>query len=267
MKKYSPSEDESFALTRRRDAEDKILRKVHNMEKIRTKAVLTKLPVGERTLYRLVATDPHRVTEGEFLQLLAAEMGQSESQGRYWLDSFRNLLFRLLSENADVDLGFLMAKLYVGGSIESIGEQPTKERNPVRGRVIFKGDFANRLKAMEVMNDTVTVEALLYELQQDGVADQNRIESKTARVVVNGSNIKIDAAREDEGIWLENISTGVKVADATVSYSDSSTCYFTVPALPPTGKYRLVVATRNGENPDDYALAKVTRNVYIVKEA
>lgn len=237
------------------------------MEKIRAKAVLTKLPVGEQMLYRLVAIDPHRVTEGEFLHLLATEMGQSESKCRYWLDTFRNLLFRLLTENADVDLGFLMAKLYVGGSIKSMGEQPTKERNPVRGRIIFKGDFASRLKAMEVANDTVTVAAILYELKQDGVADQNRIESETARVVVNGSNIRIDSAREDEGVWLESLSTGVKVADATVSYSDASTCYFTVPALPPTGKYRLVVATRNGENPDDFALAKVTRNVYVKKEA
>ena len=234
---------------------------------IKAKAVLTKLPVGERTLYRLVAIDPHRVTEGEFLQLLATDMGQTESQGRYWLDSFRNLMFRLLKENAEIDLGFLMAKLYIGGSIESIGDQPTRESNPVRGRVVFKGEFAKRLKGMEVVNDTVTVAAILYELLQDGLQDQNRIESETARVVVNGSNIKIDPAREDEGIWLESLSTGVKVADATVSYSDSSTCYFTVPELPPTGKYRLVVATRNGENPDDYALAKVTRNVYVKKEA
>ena len=234
---------------------------------IKAKAVLAKLPVGERTLFRLVTVDPHRVTEGEFLQLLATDMGQTEPQGRYWLDSFRNLMFRLLSENAEIDLGFLMAKLYVGGSIESIGDQPTREKNPVRGRVVFKGEFAKRLKAMEVTNDTVTVAAILYELMQDGLADLNRIESETARVVVNGSNIRIDPAREDEGIWLESLSTGVKVADATVSYSDSSTCYFTVPELPPTGKYRLVVATRNGESPDEYALAKVTRNVYVKKEA
>ena len=237
------------------------------MNQVKVKAVLTKLPVGEKTLYRLVASNPQKIGEVEFLQFLATEMGISPSQSRYWLDSFRNLLFRLLSENADIDLGFLLAKLYVGGSIESLGEQPTKEKNPVRGRIFFKGDFAEQLKAMDVVNDTVTVAALLYEVLQDGLAEQNRIESETARIVANGSNIKIDPTQEDNGVWLENVSTGVKVAEATVSYSDSSTCYFTFPELPPTGKYRLVLATRNGENPDEIALAKVTRNVYVKKEA
>lgn len=237
------------------------------MDKIKVKAVLTKLPVGERSVYRFVASNPQYITEEEFLQLLATEMGQPQTQGRYWLDSFRELLFRLLSENADIDLGFMLAKLYIGGSVDSIGEQPTKERNPVRGRVFFKGELADRLKALEIENDTVTVAAILYEILQDGLDDQNCIESETARVVINGSNIKIDAAQEDNGVWLENISSGVKVAEATVSYSDASTCYVTFPTLPTTGKYRLVLATRNGENPDEYALAKVTRNVYVKKEA
>lgn len=236
------------------------------MDKLVSKSVLTKLPVGERTLYRLIPSNPQHIGEEEFLRYLAEEMGQTQTQGRYWLDTFRNLLFRLLSENADIDLGFLLAKLYVGGSIESISDQPTKEKNPVRGRVFFKGDFAERLKAIEVVNDTVTVAALLYELLQDGCTEQNRIESATARVVINGSNIKLDANQDDNGVWLENATTGVKVAEADVSYSDSSTCYCTFPELPPTGKYRLVLATRNGENPEEYALAKVTRNVYVKKE-
>lgn len=237
------------------------------MDSIKVKAVMSTLPVGEKPLYRLVVTEPYHVGEEDFLQFLAAEMGQTQTQGRYWLDSFRNLLFKLLAENADVDLGFMFAKLYVGGSVESIGDQPTKERNPVRGRVFFKGPFADRLKAIEVVNDTVTVDAILYEVMQDGLDDLNRIESETARIVVNGSNIKIDPAQADNGVWLENAATGVKVAEATVSYSDASTCYFTFPTLPKTGKYKLVIATRNGESPEEYAIVKLTRNVYVKKEA
>ena len=237
------------------------------MDPIKVKAVMSTLPVGEKTLYRLVVTEPHHVGEDEFLQTLAEEMGQTQTQGRYWLDSFRNLLFRLLSENADVDLGFMSAKLYASGSIESISDQPTKEKNPVRGRIFFKGQFAEKLKALDVVNDTATVAAILYEVMQDGLADQNRIESTTARIVANGSNIKLDPEQEDNGVWLENASTGVKVAEATVSYSDASTCYFTFPTLPATGKYKLVIATRNGESPEEYAIVKLTRNVFVKKEA
>ena len=237
------------------------------MDLIRTKAVMTRPPVGERTLYRLVVVDPHYIGEDEFLQLMAAEMGLSQTQSRYWLDTFRDLLFRLLSENADVDLGFLLAKLHVTGSIASLGDQPTKKDNPVVGRIFFKGDFAAQLKAIDVVNDTETVDAALYEVQQDGVDEQNSIESEEARIVSNGSNIKIDAEQSDNGVWLEKDTTGVKAAEATILYSDASTCYFTFPTLPPTGKYKLVIATRNGESPEKYALMKLTRNVYVKKEA
>ena len=106
----------------------------------------------------------------------------------------------------------------------------------------------DRLRSCERRReDTLTVNAILYEIQQDGVAELNRIESPTARVVVNGNAIRIDPAQEDNGIWLEDVKTGVKVADGDVSHSDSSTCHVTFPTLPATGRYRLAIATRDGD--------------------
>ena len=92
-------------------------------------------------------------------------------------------------------------------------------------------------------------------------------QAPTARVVLNGNAIRIDSAQEDNGVWLEDLKTGEKLADGTVIHSDSATCHVTFPTLPATGKYRLVLATRDGNDPNEFSLAKVTRNVTVIHEA
>ena len=234
--------------------------------KINVKAVLAKTPVGETAKYRLIVEGTRKVDETQFVALLSEKAKAEDVVARFWLDAFRGTLFDLLAKNAAVDLNFLFAKLYVGGTVASMGDQPNTTENPVRGRIYFKGPFAERLAQIELENDTVTVAALLYELQQDGVDEQNRIESTSARIVVNGSAIKIDPEREDEGVWLEEPESGIKLAEAVIIKSDSSTCHCKFTTLPPTGKYKIVIATRDGKDPETYALAKATRNVRVIQE-
>ena len=237
------------------------------MKEIKVKATLSNLRVGEKPSYRMTVKEPKRIDEVEFLRRISNVTGQDRIQSRFWLDAFRNVLFGALAENESVDLNFLYAKLHVAGSLAAATEQPTKDENPVRPRVFLKGELMDALAAFDVVNDTLTVAAILYEVQQDGVAEMNRIESATARVVINGNAIRIDSAQEDNGVWLEDPKTGLKVADGTVVHSDSSTCHVTFPTLPETGKYRLVIATRDGNDPNEFTLAKVTRNVTVIHEA
>lgn len=231
---------------------------------ITTKAVLSNLRRGESPCYRLVPTNVTHITEKEFLERLSAAASQDPAQARYWLDTFRDQLFRLMAQNCAVDTGFLFAKLNVRGSVASATEQPTRQANPVEGVVYFKGDIAAAIRAIDVVNETLTVDAILYEVMQDGASDTNRIESADVRVVVNGARIKEDPNQSDNGVWLEDIVTGEIVSQGTVTYSDSSTCYVTFATLPPTGRYRLAIATRDGEDPETYSLAKVTRIVQVV---
>ena len=162
---------------------------------ITTKAVLSNLRRGESPCYRLVPTNVTHITEKEFLERLSAAASQDPAQARYWLDTFRDQLFRLMAQNCAVDTGFLFAKLNVRGSVASATEQPTRQANPVEGVVYFTGEI---------------------------------------------------------------------VSQGTVTYSDSSTCYVTFATLPPTGRYRLAIATRDGEDPETYSLAKVTRIVQVI---
>ena len=237
------------------------------MKQIKIKTSLSNVRVGETPNYRLIAKEPKRIDEREFLRRISVMMGQESIQSRFWLDAFRDVLFAALANNEAVDLNFLYAKLHVAGSLPTATEQPTKEGNPVKPRVFLKGELMDALAAFEVVNDTLTVAAILYEVMQDGVDELNRIESATARVVINGSAIKIDPEQTDNGVWLEDPETGLKVADGTVIHSDSSTCHVTFPTLPETGKYKLVIATRDGNDPTEYTLAKAVRNVKVIHEA
>lgn len=231
---------------------------------IPVQAVLSSLPVGETSIYRLTSVNVKKVTEPEFMKLMSVKTGMTEALCRFFGDCQRDVIYTCLGNNEAVDMGFLYAKLYPTGTIASLTEQPTKEANPIKARVFFKGDFAKKIAQFELVNQTVTVNATLYEFYQDGASDVNRIESSSARVVVNGNEIKIDANQADNGVWLEHPTTGVKVAQGVVSQSDSSTCHCTFPTLPTTGLYRFVLATRNGEDPAAYALARATRNVFVV---
>ena len=231
---------------------------------ISVKAVMNSVGSGETPDYHLLAKDPRHVPENELLRRLAEKSGFDASKGRYWMDNFQCTLFEALAANETVDCGFMYAKLYPTGTIPSLTAQPTKEANPVKGRVFFKGEFANRLAALELVNETKTINPIIYEIQQDGVDGLNRIESTTARVVINVSRAKVDPAQDDNGVILEDPKTNAKVAEATVVYSDSSTCHVTFPTLPATGRYRLVILTRDGEDPEEYVLAHATRLVDVV---
>lgn len=228
------------------------------------KAILNSVKPGETPDYHLLAKNPRHVQEDEILRRLMTKTGRDAPAERYWMDTFQGILYDALAANETVDCGFLYAKLYPTGTIPSLTAQPTKEANPVRGRVFFKGPFAQRLAAIELVNETQTVNPLIYEVQQDGVNGLNRIESSTARIVINVNRAKVDPAQDDNGVILEDLKTNAKVAEATIIHSDSSTCHITFPTLPATGKYRLVILTRDGKNPDEYVLARATRNVEVV---
>ena len=64
-------------------------------------------------------------------------------------------------------------------------------------------------------------------------------------------------------MWLER-ADGTVAAVGKVTYSDASTMYAKFATLPETGVYTLVLATRNGESANAYAIACATRRVKVV---
>lgn len=228
--------------------------------KIEVKAVLS--PISDT--YRLVVINQKSYEEQDLLDEIAQVAGKEAAQVRYLLDLVRIALLKALAKNKVINCGFFKARLTVGGSLESANEQPTPEKNPVSVSIVFTGSIPEITRSLQVVNSTLTVPAVLHEFMQDGASDKNRIESPTARIIVNGERIAIDPNAPDEGLWLENANSGVKVATATLVRSTSTFAHFKFETLPATGMYRFVLATRNGESPDEYAPKRLTRNVFVV---
>ena len=234
---------------------------------IKVKPVITSIGQGETPIYRLAATPVSTITETEFLDKLVAETGKGAAECRYWLDLIRNQKQAYLLQNNAVDLGFSYARLYASGSLNSLTDQPTKEKNPVKVREWFKGAFADEIAKIECSNDVVTVDIILNELQQVGVVGRNRIENTTEEIYINGTNVKLDPAKGDvSGIRLCDLKTGVVVAVASIIYSDESLVRFKFETLPTTGAYKLLFIGNNDQG-DDVAMNTISRLVQVVNEA
>lgn len=233
------------------------------MAEIQVKAVMNNLPSpGGKVSYRLAPASRKTIKEDEFVGLLAAKAKQDKSEARFWCDNFAQTFATQLLANNAIDLGFLYAKLTVDGSLKSASDQPTKEGNPVRAAVWLKGDLAESVKSLDVVNTTITIELVLNSVQQDDAADLNLLTEAGKRVVLNVRNGKIDINADDEGVWLEKNGTVVKTA--VVDYSDSDVARVHFTELPEDGVYTLVISARNGEDSAKYTPARKTRNVQVV---
>lgn len=111
--------------------------------------MLVNIGPGETPKYRLLAKNTRKVPEGDVLQRLVTKSGMGISQCRYMLDNLGEVIFEGLAANETLDSGFFFAKLYPTGTIPSLTAQPTKEANPVKGRIFFKGVIAEKLAALD----------------------------------------------------------------------------------------------------------------------
>jgi len=218
------------------------------MDAIQAKTYMSNLAApGAAPRFYLKPVNTTNVSFEQLCTLVADKCSLPLSTVKYALESSNQKLIDLLAANSRVHTGLYVASLGIGGSVGSIGEQPNKVNNPVHAVLTPEGDIVNALKAIEVINTTVTVMAVLNEVQESGCIELNKLTTANANVVANGGNIAIDTTKTDEGVWLCDRATGVVLKTATVVSSDAARCVFKFPSLPENGRYRLVIATRNCE--------------------
>jgi len=218
------------------------------MDTIQAKTYMSNLTApGAAPRFYLKPVNTTNVSFEQLCTLVASKCGLPLSTVKYTLESCNQKLVDLLSANSRVHTGTYVASLGIGGSVGSIGEQPNKVDNPVHAVMTPEGDIVDILKAIEVVNATLTVMAVLNEVQEAGCAELNKLTTPNVNVVANGGNIAVDTTRTDEGVWLCDRTTGVIVKTATVVSSDAARCVFKFATLPANGRYRLVIATRNNE--------------------
>lgn len=219
------------------------------METIEAKTTLINLSPtpGASPAFRLIPQNVRTVTYEELCQLVAEKLGAPVSKAKYEHDVLNQVVIDLLKQNCRVHTGLYAAYLNIGGSVSSVGAQPTKAANPVYVTMTPEGAVVDALRAVEVVNTAVTVMALINEVQQTGCAEMNKITMVDTPVVINGACIRVDTTKTDEGVWLADKQTGTVIGAAEVVSSDAARCVIKFDSLPADGQYRLVIATRNGE--------------------
>jgi len=218
------------------------------MDSINAKTILSNLTgEGSTPKYYLKPVGTTNVSFEQLANLVATKSALPLSTVKYALETCNQKLIDLLATNCRVHTGVYVASLGIGGSVGSIGEQPNKVDNPVHAVLTPEGDIVDVLKAITVNNIAVTVAAILNEVQEADCLVLNKLTAANKNVVINGSCIKVDSTKTDEGVWLADKATGVLVKSATIVSSDSARTIVKFATLPTDGQYRLVLATRNGE--------------------
>lgn len=228
------------------------------------KAVASNLKVGEKPFYRLIIDGAEIVKSEDFLRRYAAATRLPTSEAQFNLDTFAQVLSEFLLEAKTVSLPYLLAKLSIGGSVKSMTDQPTKEANPVYANISVKGQIADALSGIVLKNVTVSVDAALHEVMQNGASGVARIEN-SGDIVITGKGLMIDAGAEDEGVWLEKSGTVVKMAELKGADHNEARANFGSLDGIENGVYDLCVATRDGKSASECPARILRRKVTVAK--
>ena len=232
------------------------------MAKVKVKAVKYQVGTGADSHegYRFVTSGGKVLSESELCALLAERMGSSPEVAEAWLKGFMRTMIGSMMDGNSVNTGFMVGKLQVKGSTTSATGQPAK--GSVEGVINFTGDVRDAFAALEVENDSKMVDASLLSLQQADCEEVNRITAANANMYGAGNMLYVDTTRPDEGVWL--YKGAERLMQLVIVSSSTTSLVFKTPAeLPEDGTYRLVIQTRNGEDPNEYTVATLSRYVII----
>ena len=167
-----------------------------------------------------------------------------------------------LAEGKKLDFNLVSFYPRLSGALSNRDSSPAAEGLYVRGAVKARRPLMNGLKdKLEAVNDLSTVHSRIFNVLDK---TRNRFEVLAAGDIlsVSGFDISVDAAKEDEGVWLERRTHNgyVQVAKGRIvsSSPDILEVVFDDPIA--IGKYVIAVYTRCGHD-DNYRVVRVSRKI------
>ena len=205
------------------------------------------------------------VSTDDFIKALTERSGENKERVRYIWELAQAEISRQLAEGNRLELESIAAGIAVTGSFDSANAAWDRDKNKLSPFINAKGELKNALANLETVNVTqgakpVILSVLDSILQTDGVitgGDDNMI-------LISGKDLSINPDAQDEGVWLED-AKGVIVATATIDASDKSIINCHISAMPESGEYKLVVATRGGMG-EEYGVALAKKMVKVETE-
>lgn len=229
---------------------------------IKYSTYLCQFKKGERPCYAAKVKHNGTVAQNAFLKAIAEKSGESVERVRFGWDLAMNELKNQLKNGNRVELEQLAAGLAVQGTFDSANAAWDPAKNKLAAFVNVKGELKTALAHLATENitegTTITIKSIL-----DTIRKENGIIA-SLNVYVAGVNTKIDTNKPDEGAWIEDMD-GTIVQRGTVTRSDMTTADITFTALPPSGKYRFVLAGRNGAG-EEFGVSMAKKNVEVVND-
>ena len=229
------------------------------------KCRLSNLQKGGRPCYQAIVQSSGTISRAEFIDELVRLSGNSPQVAEFFLNLMVAVLEHFYRQGKRIQLGSLAGGIAIRGSVSS----PTKSWEQSGMKLVpyldVAGSLKNCLADEKGRNVTQGTSASITGVL-DTVHAINWSIIGTVNVIVHaiGLGLAVDSTAEDEGAWLEN-SKGEIVAMGEVTAATDMTLDCTFTELPESGRYKFVVATRNGLGPE-YGVALAKRWVTVQKE-
>ncbi len=217
-----------------------------------------------RILYQFHTIPERKMTYQEFIETAAARAGMDKLKFRHGWESG----WLTIAENLGVGVGTNADAVHVGlkitGSSTDASKAPDPKVNKLLPNLQAKGELAEAVVGLEAENVTVTIEAILYAVEQTGAGEANLLTTAGAAIVATGRNILTESG-DDTGVFLLG-QTGAIAASATIARSDTDSIEFSFAELPADGEYTLAILTRNGMDAETYGVTQLERKVTVRAE-
>lgn len=204
------------------------------------------------------------ITEEQYWEEVGKTANRSAEDVGYVLSCARKTRKALLAKGYQVNCGDVTYTIVLRGSFERPDSSFELGRNKLEVLAIPRGALRwclNGLRAINLVKPpTPTVLSIM-----DAVTGAVGTLVRGNQVTITGREIVIDAAHADEGVWLEDIETGEKVAQGSVVSTTRQTDKVTFADWPAPGEYRLCLASRAGM-PAEYALIEIRKAVTVIAD-
>jgi hypothetical protein len=217
------------------------------MKEVKFKTVLSTLKKGEKPCYRAVVNHNGTVDTDEIAKNAAARVGMDAAVMKFAIELFFSQMAEEMKNGNRLEIeNILSGGIAVTGTFAGANTPWDKSKNALTPYFYAKGDMKHALDGVTAVNVTEGNHALLKRVV-DTVAKTDGVITNQANITVylSGTNLLLNAAASDEGVWLED-EKGVVVAKGNVTGSTSTTIDCTFVTLPKDGTYKIVVATRGG---------------------
>lgn len=215
-----------------------------------------------RDVYRTVVEHLSKVDAATITALTAQKTRLENPLVEIVSKTINASMFALLAEGYRVESEYFSIFVSCKGRFSGPDDHFDPKRHQLVVCIAPKAKAKKMLRNLKIVNILTPVQVSITIVQGDGieVADTIKIGEN---FYLNGRNLALDEAKEDEGIFLMNKDGGV-VAKAEVAESDVGTangCFSGVSVEP--GEYVLEIRTRNRKGASR-KLAVARRNITVI---